>query len=89
MRSIVCDGPDGVRRAVREQLRMGADQIKVTASGGAMSPADELSATQYTIDELEAAVEEATAAQTYVLAHAYNDDAVRNCLRAGVRGQVR
>ena len=85
MRSIVCDGADEVRRAVREQLRMGADQIKVMASGGAMSPADELSATQYTVDELKAAVEEATAARTYVLAHAYNDDAVRNCLRAGVR----
>jgi imidazolonepropionase-like amidohydrolase len=50
-----------------------------------MSPADELSATQYTVDELKAAVEEATAARTYVLAHAYNDDAVKNCLRAGVR----
>lgn len=85
MRSIVCDGADEVRRAVREQLRMGADQIKVMASGGAMSPADELSATQYTVNELKAAVEEATAARTYVLAHAYNDGAVRNCLEAGVR----
>ena len=85
MRSIVCDGADEVRHAVREQLRMGADQIKVMASGGAMSPADELSAVQYTIGELKAAVEEAAAARTYVLAHAYNDDAVRNCLRAGVR----
>lgn len=85
MRSIVCDGADEIRRATREQLRMGADQIKVMASGGAMSPADELSATQYTIDEIRAAVEEATAAQTYVLAHAYNDGAVRNCLEAGVR----
>jgi imidazolonepropionase-like amidohydrolase len=85
MRSVVCDGADEVRRAVREQLRMGADQIKVMASGGAMSPADGLSATQYTVDEIKAAVEEATAGRTYVLAHAYNDGAVRNCLRAGVR----
>jgi len=45
MRSVVCDGADEVRRAAREQLRMGADQIKVMASGGAMSPADELTAT--------------------------------------------
>src|SRR5215208_1792189 len=85
MRSVVCDGVDEVRRAAREQLRLGADQIKVMASGGAMSPADELSATQYTLDELRAAVEEAAAARTYVMAHAYNDGSVRNCLKSGVR----
>ncbi len=85
MRSVVCDGADGVRRAAREQLRLGADQIKVMASGGAMSPADELSATQYQLEELRAAVEEARAARTYVMAHAYNDASVRNCLQAGVR----
>ena len=85
MRSVVCDGADEVRRGAREQLRMGADQIKVMASGGAMSPADELTATQYQIEELQAAVEEATAARTYVMAHAYNDGSVRNCLKSGVR----
>jgi imidazolonepropionase-like amidohydrolase len=85
MRSVVCDGADEVRRAARERLRMGADQIKVMASGGAMSPADELSATQYTLEELRAAVEEAAAARTYVMAHAYNDASVRNCLKTGVR----
>ena len=85
MRSVVCDGADEVRRATREQLRMGADQIKVMASGGAMSPADELSATQYTLEELCTAVEEAEAARTYVMAHAYNDASVRNCLESGVR----
>ena len=50
-----------------------------------MSPADELAATQYTLDELRAAVEEAEAAGTYVMAHAYNDRSVRNCLQSGVR----
>ena len=85
MRSVVCDGADEVRRAAREQLRLGADQIKVMASGGAMSSADELSATQYALEELRAAVEEAEAARTYVMAHAYNDESVRNCLEAGVR----
>jgi imidazolonepropionase-like amidohydrolase len=85
MRSVVCDGVDEVRRAAREQLRLGADQIKVMASGGAMSPADELSATQYAIEELRAAVEVAEAARTYVMAHAYNDESVRNCLNSGVR----
>ena len=82
---MVCDGVDEVRRAAREQLRLGADQIKVMASGGAMSPADELSATQYTLDELRAAVEVAASARTYVMAHAYNDGSVRNCLKSGVR----
>lgn len=85
MRSVVCDGADEVRKATREQLRLGADQIKVMASGGAMSPADELAATQYQIEEIRAAVEEAEAARTYVMAHAYNDGSVRNCLHAGVR----
>lgn len=85
MRSVVCDGADEVRRAARQQLRMGADQIKVMASGGAMSHSDELSATQYTLEELGAAVQEAAAARTYVMAHAYNDASVRNCLTAGVR----
>jgi imidazolonepropionase-like amidohydrolase len=74
----VCDGVDEVRRAAREQLRLGADQIKVMASGGAMSPTGEFSATQYTL-------EEAAAARTYVMAHAYNDGSVRNCLKSGVR----
>jgi imidazolonepropionase-like amidohydrolase len=85
MRSVVCDGADAVRWAAREQLRLGADQIKLMASGGAMSPADELAATQYQIAEIRAAVEVAEAARTYVMAHAYNDGSVRNCLEAGVR----
>ena len=85
MRAVVCDGADEVRRAAREQLRLGADQIKVMASGGAMSPADELAATQYAREELRAAVEVAEAARTYVMAHAYNDESVRNCLEPGVR----
>lgn len=85
MRSIVADGPDEVRRAARENLRTGADQIKVMASGGAMSPTDELDTTQYTVPELRAAVEEAVAVGTYVLAHAYSGAAIRNCIEAGVR----
>jgi len=50
-----------------------------------MSPADELSATQYALEELRAAVEVAEDARTYVMAHAYNDGSVRNCLKSGVR----
>jgi imidazolonepropionase-like amidohydrolase len=81
----IADGPDEVRKAAREQIRRGVNQIKVMASGGAMSPADELDTTQYTVPELRAAVEEARAANTYVLAHAYSGAAVRNAVEAGVR----
>jgi imidazolonepropionase-like amidohydrolase len=85
MLAVIADGVDGVRRAVREQLRHDVDQIKVMASGGAMSPGDELDTTQYSLEELRAAVEEAHAAGTYVLAHAYSAAAVRRALAAGVR----
>jgi imidazolonepropionase-like amidohydrolase len=74
-----------VRKAAREQIRRGVDQIKVMASGGAMSPSDELDTTQFTVAEMRAAVEEAQAVGTYVLAHAYSDGAVRNAIAAGVR----
>jgi imidazolonepropionase-like amidohydrolase len=57
----------------------------VMASGGAMSPADELDHTQFTVDEMAAAVEVARAAGTYVLAHAYHPGAIANAVAAGVR----
>jgi imidazolonepropionase-like amidohydrolase len=85
MIGVIADGADEVRKAAREQLRHDVDQIKVMASGGAMSPGDELDTTQYTVDEMRAAVEEARAVGTYVLAHAYSPSAVRNALQAGVR----
>jgi imidazolonepropionase-like amidohydrolase len=85
MVGVIADGPDEVRKAAREQLRRGVDQIKIMASGGAMSPADELDTTQYTLEEMRAAVEEAQAVGTYVLAHAYSASAVRRALEAGVR----
>ncbi len=85
MIGVIADGPDEVRKAVREQLRRDVDQIKIMASGGAMSPSDELDTTQYTLEEMRAAVEEARAAGKYVLAHAYSGSAVRVALQAGVR----
>ena len=85
MLAVIADGVDDVRRATREQLRHDVDQIKVMASGGAMSPGDELETTQYSVEELRAAVDEARAAGTYVLAHAYSAAAVRRALQAGVR----
>ena len=81
----IADGEAEVRKAVREQLRRDVDQIKIMASGGAMSPADELDTTQFTVAEMRAAVEEAQAVGTYVLSHAYSDSAVRNAVAAGVR----
>jgi imidazolonepropionase-like amidohydrolase len=81
----IADGVDEVRRAVRTQLRRGADAIKVMASGGVASPTDELESSQYQPDELRAAVAEAEAAGTYVLAHAYTPAAIRNAAEAGVR----
>lgn len=84
--SIIADGIDQVRRAAREELRRGASQIKVFVSGGVVFPS-EAHATlyEYSMDELRAIVEEANARSTYVMAHAYTDDAVRRCLDAGVR----
>ena len=81
----IADGADEVRRAARENLRRDVDQIKIMASGGAMSPSDELDTTQYTVAEMRAAVEEAQAVGKYVLAHAYSDTAVRRAIEAGVR----
>lgn len=83
--TILADGPDEVRRAAREALRRGADQIKVMASGGAASPTDELDHVQFSVEELGAAVNVARAVGSYVLAHAYGPLAIQNCLQAGVR----
>jgi imidazolonepropionase-like amidohydrolase len=83
--ALIVDGADEVRRAVRDQLRRGATQIKVMASGGAASPTDPIDATQFTVDELRAAVEEAAVRDTYVLAHAYHPKSIANCLEAGIR----
>jgi imidazolonepropionase-like amidohydrolase len=49
MAGMIADGPDEVRKAARENLRHDVDQIKIMASGGAMSPGDELDTTQYTV----------------------------------------
>ena len=81
----IVDGPDEVRRAARDQLRRGATQIKVMASGGAASPTDPIDATQFTVEELRAAVEEAAVRSTYVLAHAYHPKSIAQCMDAGVR----
>ena len=81
----VADGVGEVRRAVREQVRNGADHIKIMAGGGISSPSDPLEGTQFSVDELRAAVEEAEAANLYALAHAYSPRAVTRAVQAGVR----
>ncbi|MEO8142909.1 MAG: amidohydrolase family protein [Betaproteobacteria bacterium] len=81
----VADGVAEVRRAAREQLRNGANQIKVMAGGGVMSPTDPIEGTQYSVEELRAICEEAEAANTYVMAHAYSPRAIERAVRAGVR----
>jgi imidazolonepropionase-like amidohydrolase len=84
--SVIADGVDEVRKAAREELRRGATQIKLFASGGVVFPS-EAHATLYEFSEAElsAAVEEAASRGTYVMAHAYTDAGIRRCLRAGVR----
>ena len=70
---------------MRDELRKGADHIKIMVSGGVASQADPLESLQYRIDEIEAAVEEATRWGTYVCAHAYSAEAIERAVSAGVR----
>jgi imidazolonepropionase-like amidohydrolase len=81
----IADGADQVRKAAREQIRQGADQIKIMVSGGVASPYDPLDSRQYTLDEIAAAVEEATAFGKYTQAHAYTPDAIQRAIGQGVR----
>ncbi|ACH66927.1 amidohydrolase [Aliivibrio fischeri MJ11] len=80
----VADGRSEVLRAVREQLFMGASQIKMMAGGGASSTFDPLDTIQYTLDEMKAAVEAASDYGTYVAAHIHTADAMRRAAEAGV-----
>jgi imidazolonepropionase-like amidohydrolase len=81
----IADGVGEVRKAAREQLRNGANQIKVMAGGGVMSPTDPIDGTQYSLQELRAICEEAAAANTYVMAHAYSPASITRAVRSGVR----
>ena len=81
----VADGRDEVLRRVREQLMQGASQIKLAAGGGVASNFDPLDVSQFTEDELHAAVEAAEDWGTYVTVHAYTPDAVQTAIRAGVK----
>jgi imidazolonepropionase-like amidohydrolase len=81
----LADGADAVRKGVREQMRQGADQIKLMVSGGVASPYDPLESLQFTEEEITAAVEEAHAFGRYVLTHAYTPEAIQRAVKCGVR----
>jgi imidazolonepropionase-like amidohydrolase len=81
----IADGVSQVRRAVREEMRQGCDQVKIMMSGGVASPYDPLDSLQFSMDEIIAAVEEANAFGRYVCAHAYTPQAITRAAKAGVR----
>ena len=78
------DGPDDVRKAAREQLRAGADNVKMIATGGILTPGTEIGSAQLTLDELRAGVEEAKKAGAISAAHAHGATGIKNAVRAGI-----
>ena len=83
--AMIADGPDEVRRRVREQLMLGASQIKVIAGGGVTSLYDPIDSTQYSEQEMRVAVEAASDWGTYVMAHVYTPKGIMRAIRAGIQ----
>jgi imidazolonepropionase-like amidohydrolase len=81
----VADGPDAVRKAVRNELRDGSDFIKLMSSGGVASPTDPFDAIQYTAEEVRAATVETDHRHTYATSHAYQPEAISLAIENGVR----
>ena len=81
----IADGVAAVRTACRDEIRKGATHIKIMASGGVSSTTDRLDSTQFSMEELRASVEEAEAANIYVMTHAYTARAINRALEAGIR----
>lgn len=82
---VICDGVDEVRKAAREEIRRGAHHLKLMLSGGVASPTDRIDSTQFSREEIRAAVEETEAANLYVAGHAYTSRAINRGLECGVR----
>jgi len=82
---MIADSPDEVRLRAREQLMLGASQIKLTAGGGVASPHSPIDVTTFTEPELRAAVEAAENWGTYVTVHAYTPDSIKHAIAAGVK----
>ena len=78
------DGPDDARKAVREQLKAGADVIKIIATGGVMTPGVEPGSPQMTLDEMRAAIEEARKAGRRTAAHAMAATGISDAIAAGI-----
>src|SRR3989442_10330089 len=78
------DGPDGVRVAVREQIRSGARSIKIVATGGVLTPDIPVDFTAFTPEEVEAAVDEAHTWGVPIAAHAIGATGIAQCVRAGI-----
>ena len=83
-RTGVADGVDEVRKAVRYQVKYGADVIKICATGGVLSEGDAVGATQYTYEEMKAIVDEAAKLERKVAAHAHGTEGIKLAVRAGV-----
>ncbi len=83
--AMIADSPDEVRRRVREQLMLGASQVKLTAGGGVASPFSPLDVSTFSLDELKAAVEAAENWGTYLAVHAYTSAAIERAIEAGAR----
>src|ERR1051325_2242144 len=83
--TVLADGGDAVRRAVREEFRRGASHVKLMASGGVASPTDPLDKCQYSEEEIRAAVEEADRRGAYIAAHCHTAEAVRRAAVLGIR----
>jgi imidazolonepropionase-like amidohydrolase len=81
----IVDGPDEMRRKVRELIRAGSDVIKVATSGGVLSPRDDPRHGHFRDDELDVLVAEATAAGKFVMAHAQATDGIKAAVRTGIR----
>jgi len=81
----IADGVDEVRRASREEIKNGAQFIKIMANGGVASPNDPIHVLQYSNDEIRAIVEEAENYGLYVAAHTYSDASIRRAVECGVK----
>ncbi|KAF2165239.1 hypothetical protein M409DRAFT_67487 [Zasmidium cellare ATCC 36951] len=82
----IADGVEQCLHAAREELRQGADFIKIMVSGGVVSPTDKLTNLQYTPAEIQAFTKVASDSGTWVTAHAYTPAAIRNAVENGVLG---
>lgn len=81
-----CDGVPDCIRAAREELRTGADFIKIMTGGGVASPTDKLDSVQFTVEEVKAISEVASNSNTYVTAHAYTPRSIRHAIENGATG---